>query len=161
MANVFVALGANLGDPLQQAHEAITAIAQLPLTHITQTSPFYRSKPLGPQDQPDYLNAVVQINTGLSPLDLLSALQQIETDLGRVRKDLRWGARTLDLDILLYDDIVMNTEILTIPHYDMKQREFVLYPLFDIAPQLVLPDNTPLSSIIKNVALNGMTHWSS
>lgn len=161
MANVFVALGANLGDPLQQAHEAIMAIAQLPLTHITQTSPFYRSKPLGPQDQPDYLNAVVQINTGLSPLDLLSALQQIETDLGRVRKDLRWGARTLDLDILLYDDIVMNTEILTIPHYDMKQREFVLYPLFDIAPQLVLPDNTPLSSIIKNVALNGMTHWSS
>lgn len=159
MANVFIALGANLGNPLQQAHEAITAIAQLPSTLITKTSPFYRSKPLGPQDQPDYLNAVLQINTDLSPLDLLSALQQIETALGRVRKDQRWGARTLDLDILLYDNIEMNTQSLTIPHYDMKQREFVLYPLFDIAPQLVLPDNTRLSELIKNITLNGMTHW--
>ncbi|PXY94708.1 2-amino-4-hydroxy-6-hydroxymethyldihydropteridine diphosphokinase [Frischella perrara] len=159
MAIVYVALGANLGDPLQQAENAITAIEQIPQTSVIKISPFYRSKPLGPQDQPDYLNAVIKIITELSPLALLKALQTIELNLGRVRKANRWGPRTLDLDILLYDSHVIQSEELTIPHYDMYNREFVLYPLFDIAPDLILPNQVPLKILINKVPINNMTFW--
>lgn len=159
MAIVFIALGANLGDPFKQAHDAIDAVINLPDTQLVRCSPFYRSKPLGPQDQPDYLNAVMQINTSLSPHNLLKSLQHIEQNLGRVRKANRWGPRTLDLDILLYDNMQINSEELTIPHYDMKNREFVLYPLFDIAPTLVFPDKIHLATLIKSIPINGMTHW--
>ncbi|WP_276898628.1 2-amino-4-hydroxy-6-hydroxymethyldihydropteridine diphosphokinase [Frischella perrara] len=159
MAIVYVALGANLGDPLQQAENAIAAIEQIPQTSVIKISPFYRSKPLGPQDQPDYLNAVIKIITELSPLALLKALQTIELNLGRVRKANRWGPRTLDLDILLYDNQVIQSEELTIPHYDMYNREFVLYPLFDIAPDLILPNQVPLKILINKVPINNMTFW--
>lgn len=159
MSIAYIALGANLGDPLKQAHDAIEAIKQLPQTQILQISPFYRSKPLGPQNQPDYLNAVIKLTTLLSPTTLLSVLQRIEKQLGRVRKANRWGPRTLDLDILLYDKLIINSENLIIPHYDMQHREFVLYPLFDIAPELILPDQTPLAELIKLVSKNNMTHW--
>lgn len=159
MSIAYIALGANLGDPLKQAHDAIEAIKQLPQTQILQISPFYRSKPLGPQNQPDYLNAVIKLTTLLSPTTLLSVLQRIEKQLGRVRKANRWGPRTLDLDILLYDKLIINSENLIIPHYDMQHREFVLYPLFDIAPELILPDQTPLAELIKLVSKNNMTYW--
>lgn len=159
MTVAFIALGANLGDPFTQAQHAIEAIGQLALTEVVQISPFYRSKPLGPQDQPDYLNAVVKIDTSLSPLELLRELQSIETNLGRVRKSNRWGPRTLDLDILLYGDLTITSDILTIPHYDMKNREFVLYPLFDIAPELVLPDNSSVNELVKNMPMNNMVYW--
>lgn len=159
MAIVYVALGANLGDPLQQAENAIAAIEQIPQTSVIKISPFYRSKPLGPQDQPDYLNAVIKIISELSPLALLKALQTIELNLGRVRKANRWGPRTLDLDILLYDNQVIQSEELTIPHYDMYNREFVLYPLFDIAPDLILPNQVPLKILINKVPINNMTLW--
>lgn len=159
MAIVYVALGANLGDPLQQAENAIAVIEQIPQTSVIKISPFYRSKPLGPQDQPDYLNAVIKIITELSPLALLKALQTIELNLGRVRKANRWGPRTLDLDILLYDNQVIQSEELTIPHYDMYNREFVLYPLFDIAPDLILPNQVPLKILINKVPINNMTFW--
>lgn len=159
MAIVFVGLGANLGNPLAQAQTAIEAINQIEKTTVEQVSPFYRSKPLGPQNQPDYLNAVLKLNTQLSPLTLLTQLQTIELHLGRVRKEERWGARTLDLDILLFDDQVINNERLTVPHYDMKNREFVLYPLFDIAPDLVFPDKTILLELIKTIPKNGMFRW--
>lgn len=159
MSIAYIALGANLGDPLKQAHDAIEAIKQLPQTQILQISPFYRSKPLGPQNQPDYLNAVIKLTTLLSPTTLLSVLQCIEKQLGRVRKANRWGPRTLDLDILLYDKLIINSENLIIPHYDMQHREFVLYPLFDIAPELILPDQTPLAELIKLVSKNNMTYW--
>lgn len=159
MAIVYVALGANLGEPLQQAENAIAAIEQIPQTSVIKISPFYRSKPLGPQDQPDYLNAVIKIISELSPLALLKALQTIELNLGRVRKANRWGPRTLDLDILLYDNQVIQSEELTIPHYDMYNREFVLYPLFDIAPDLILPNQVPLKVLINKVPINNMTFW--
>ena len=159
MAIVYVALGANLGEPLQQAENAIAAIEQIPQTSVIKISPFYRSKPLGPQDQPDYLNAVIKIITELSPLALLKALQTIELNLGRVRKANRWGPRTLDLDILLYYSHVIQSEELTIPHYDMYNREFVLYPLFDIAPDLILPNQVPLKILINKVPINNMTFW--
>lgn len=159
MSICYIALGSNLQDPLAQAKQAIAALKQLPDTDVVDVSPFYRSKPLGPQDQNDYLNAVIKLSTSLSPIELLDHLQSIEQSQGRVRKENRWGARTLDLDILLYDELIMNTERLTIPHYHMKKREFVLYPLFDIAPDLVLPDNDNLYDLVKKCPENGLKKW--
>jgi 2-amino-4-hydroxy-6-hydroxymethyldihydropteridine diphosphokinase len=111
---------------------------------------------MGPQDQPDYMNAVVAIETSLSPLDLLDQLQSIENTAGRVRKENRWGARVLDLDILLYDQQLINTERLTIPHYGMKLREFVLLPLAEIANELILPDGDSVKILAEQIEKNGL-----
>lgn len=159
MSICYIALGSNLNDPLEQTNQAIAALKQLPETVVSDISPFYRSKPLGPQDQNDYLNAVIKLTTSLTPIALLDHLQAIEKSQGRVRKENRWGARTLDLDILLYDDLVINTERLTIPHYHMKKREFVLYPLFDISPDLILPDNDKLFNLLTKCPMNGLEKW--
>ncbi len=159
MALAFIALGSNLNYPLLQANNAINALKNLQKTDVVAVSPFYRSKPLGPQDQHDYLNAVIKLVTTLSPLMLLKHLQDIEHAQGRERKAERWGARTLDLDMLLYDNLIIRSDPLTIPHYDMKNREFVLYPLFDVAPELILPDDTKLSDLLVNMPINGMTRW--
>lgn len=159
MAHVFIALGSNLEDPTLQAKLAINTLKQLPNSHVVAVSPFYRSKPLGPQDQNDYLNAVIKLTTTLLPLELLDQLQHIEKNQGRVRKANRWGPRTLDLDILLYDNLIIESERLTIPHYHMKKREFVLFPLFDIEPDLILPDNTLLKDLISKCPVNNMIKW--
>ncbi|MDU8924512.1 2-amino-4-hydroxy-6-hydroxymethyldihydropteridine diphosphokinase [Pasteurellaceae bacterium LIM206] len=155
MNKVYIALGSNLAHPVTQLNQAVTALAHLPQSKLIAVSSFYQSKPMGPQDQPDYVNAVVCIETTLPPLDLLNALQHIENRQGRVR--LRhWGERTLDLDILLYADIIMQSERLTIPHYDMQRREFVIIPLFEIAPELVLPDGTTLASLMDQFKKHNM-----
>ena len=108
MITAYIALGSNLNTPVEQLHSALNAISQLPNTHLVTASSFYKSKPLGPQDQPDYVNAVAKIKTELSPLALLDELQRIENEQGRVRLR-RWGERTLDLDILLYgNEIIQN-----------------------------------------------------
>lgn len=159
MIRVYLALGSNLARPLEQVNLALEALAHVPRTHFVATSPFYRSKPLGPQDQPDYLNAVVALDTLLPPEQLLDCTQAIEQNQGRVRKAERWGPRTLDLDMLIYGDQVINTERLTVPHYDMKNREFMLYPLADLAPELVFPDGETLQSLLARVPLNGLTKW--
>lgn len=159
MAHVFIALGSNLQDPTLQVKLAINTLKQLPNIHVVAVSPFYRSKPLGPQDQNDYLNAVIKLTTTLLPLELLDQLQHIEKNQGRVRKANRWGPRTLDLDILLYDNLIIESERLTIPHYHMKKREFVLFPLFDIEPDLILPDNTILKDLISKCPVNNMIKW--
>jgi 2-amino-4-hydroxy-6-hydroxymethyldihydropteridine diphosphokinase len=109
---------------------AISAINKITNTCVLAQSSFYYSAPMGPQDQPDYANAVVKIKTNLPAIKLLDKLQKIEISQGRIRKKERWGARTLDLDILLCDDLVINHPRLTVPHYGMKVRAFVLYPLF-------------------------------
>lgn len=147
MAIAYIALGSNLNEPVAQLEQAIVHIDQLAGTKLLQTSSFYGSKPLGPQDQPDYVNAVVKIETSLKPLDLLDALQQIENQQGRVRLR-RWGERTLDLDILLYDDLAMQSERLTIPHYDMHNREFVIVPLAEIAPDLAIPTQKSVAELL-------------
>jgi len=112
---------------------------------------------MGPQDQPDYINAVAEIDTQLSAIELLDALQEIEQKQGRVRKDNRWGPRTLDLDIILYGNQQINTERLIIPHYGMQEREFVLYPLQEIAAKLTLPNGTLLSQLVTLCDKNGLT----
>ncbi|MCX9000683.1 2-amino-4-hydroxy-6-hydroxymethyldihydropteridine diphosphokinase [Citrobacter portucalensis] len=138
---VYIAIGSNLASPLEQVNAAIQAIGEIPDSRIMAVSSFYRTPPLGPQDQPDYLNAAVALETTLAPEALLDHTQRIELQQGRVRKAERWGPRTLDLDIMLFGDEVINTERLTVPHYDMKNRGFMLWPLFEIAPELTFPDD--------------------
>ncbi len=155
MKRVFIALGSNLASPVTQLESALQALARLPQTSLKKVSPFYQSAPLGPQDQPDYVNAVAELETDLAPLALLDALQNIEKEQGRVRLR-RWGERTLDLDILLIDDEIFTLPRLTVPHYDMLNREFVIIPLFDIAPDLTLPNGEKLAFYAQQFALHKM-----
>lgn len=147
MTRVFVALGANLEDPKTQLDNATAALSALALGNSLKVSPYYCSVPMGDVVQPDYVNAVASFETDLAPLALLDALQQIENTQGRVRKE-RWGPRTLDLDLLLYGDEIIDEPRLKVPHYGMKERSFVLVPLAAIAPDLILPCKTALSSLI-------------
>ncbi|MGF1705730.1 2-amino-4-hydroxy-6-hydroxymethyldihydropteridine diphosphokinase [Enterovibrio baiacu] len=157
MIRVYIAIGSNLGNPVEKASLAITALKQLPNTQFVCCSSLYSSKPMGPSDQPDYVNAVAIVDTLLEPLDLLDQTQRIELEFGRERKDERWGPRTLDLDILLFGDLQINSERLTVPHYGMKVREFVLYPLAEIAPDLHLPDGSAVTDLVAVVDRNGLT----
>jgi 2-amino-4-hydroxy-6-hydroxymethyldihydropteridine diphosphokinase len=157
MIRVYLGLGANLDAPLQQLQHAVNALMQLPHSQLAAVSSFYGSKPMGPQDQPDYVNAVAALDTQLAPEDLLDALQRIELEQGRQRKDERWGPRTLDLDILLYGEAVLATPRLTVPHYGLHQREFVVYPLLELAPDLQVPGLGSLTAIAVNVPRNGLT----
>jgi len=148
MIPAYIALGSNLQDPIHQLRCAVIAIGTLPHSYIEHTSSVYRSTAVGPGTQPDYLNAVVLLNTDLLALQLLDALQQIEQAQGRER-NVRWGARTLDLDILLFGDQQIDNSRLTVPHSAMAQRNFVLYPLAEISSaNLVLPDGTVLDTLV-------------
>ncbi|QPB42331.1 2-amino-4-hydroxy-6-hydroxymethyldihydropteridine diphosphokinase [Rodentibacter haemolyticus] len=149
MNTVYIALGSNLNTPVEQLNNALKAIDNLAQTNLIAVSAFYQSKPLGPQDQPDYVNAVAKIETQLAPLALLDELQRIENEQGRVRLR-RWGERTLDLDILLYGNEIIRNERLTVPHYDMHNREFVIVPLLEIAPDLTFPNGLNLSELADN-----------
>ncbi|HWV11155.1 MAG TPA: 2-amino-4-hydroxy-6-hydroxymethyldihydropteridine diphosphokinase, partial [Pseudomonas sp.] len=132
------------------------ALAALPQTRLAATSSFYASDPLGPADQPRYVNAVAALDTTLEPLTLLDALQTIEQNQGRVRKAERWGPRTLDLDILLFGERLLDEPRLQVPHYHMHARAFVLYPLAELAPDLQLPDGRPLSALLAQCPFEGL-----
>lgn len=151
MTLAYIALGSNLASPLDQVNAAMTALGEIPQSRIVAVSSLYRTPPLGPPDQPDYLNAAVALETDLTPETLLDHTQRIELQQGRVRKAERWGPRTLDLDIMLFGNLTLNTERLTVPHYDMKNRGFMLWPLFEIAPDLHFPDGTSLQGILANL----------
>ncbi|WP_084166474.1 2-amino-4-hydroxy-6-hydroxymethyldihydropteridine diphosphokinase [Stutzerimonas azotifigens] len=156
MPCVYLGLGSNLAEPVQQLEEALAALAALPATTLAAVSSFYASDPLGPPDQPRYVNAVAALDTELPPLALLDALQTIENDQGRVR-ERRWGPRTLDLDILLYGDRLIDDPRLRVPHYHMHARAFVLYPLAEIAPaDLTLPDGRALAELLAACPLAGL-----
>ncbi|NOU51630.1 2-amino-4-hydroxy-6-hydroxymethyldihydropteridine diphosphokinase [Pseudoalteromonas sp. JBTF-M23] len=157
MTKVYIGLGANLNAPVTQLKCALDSLSRLPHTQVHACSQLYGSKPMGPQDQPDYVNAVACLETALEAEALLDSLQTIELEQGRERKDERWGPRTLDLDILLFGNQVIDTKRLTVPHYGLRQREFVVYPLLEIAPDLVLPNGEALADICKNVPLNDLT----
>ena len=156
MIRCYLGLGGNLANPIAAIQSAVIALKQLPNSRFVALSPLYQSQPMGPSDQPDYINAVVAIDTDLAPLTLLDHTQQIEQNHGRTRKADRWGPRTLDLDILLYGDQSINTERLTVPHYGMREREFVLYPLHDLHPTLIFSDGYALAEQLLTVPLNGM-----
>lgn len=136
---VYVGLGSNQGDSIDLLRRALTDLSRLPHSAVTAVSSLYRSKPMGPVVQPDFVNAVVALETSLEPRDLLRALQGMETAHGRVRTELRWGPRTLDLDVLVYGDVVMRSDDLVIPHPGIAERSFVLIPLLEIAPNLAIP----------------------
>jgi len=153
---VYIGLGSNLSTPEAQLQSARHAITKLDDCQEISFSSLYRSPPMGPQDQPDYVNAVMGINTSLAPIKLLRCLQKIELEQGRVRKDERWGARTLDLDILLYGSEVINVTDLVVPHYGMTERAFVLYPLQEIAADITIPNKGLLSECIKHCPLDGL-----
>ncbi len=156
MIRCYIAIGSNLAQPVQQARLAIECLRELPQSELVAVSSLYRSAPMGPQDQPDYINAVAELHTSLAPLELLDATQKIELEQGRQRKDERWGPRTLDLDILLYGDQVIDHPRLTVPHYGMKEREFVLYPLAEIAAELTLPCGSRIQDLLINCPQNGL-----
>lgn len=135
----FIALGANIGaDPAQNLKDALRRLAELPGVRPQRQAPIYRSKPVGPPGQPDYANSVLQAETELSALDLLDALLAVEDSMGRVRT-VRWGPRIIDLDLLLYGSERIDHPRLKVPHPEMLQRRFVLKPLADLAPDLVIP----------------------
>ena len=148
MERVYIGLGSNLATPIEQLRSALATLAALPHTDLIAQSSFYSSDPLGPADQPRYVNAVAALDTELSPLALLDALQTIELEQGRTRKAERWGPRTLDLDILLFGERLLDEPRLTVPHYHMHARAFVLYPLAEIAPDLKLPDGRALAELL-------------
>ena len=130
----YIGLGGNLDQPAARIRQARAALALLPNTREAAFSRLYRSAPMGPADQPDYVNAVMALDTELEPIALLDHLQAIENAQGRVRLGERWGPRTLDLDLLLYGDLHLDDPRLTLPHPRMRERAFVLRPLADIAP---------------------------
>ncbi|WP_419534500.1 2-amino-4-hydroxy-6-hydroxymethyldihydropteridine diphosphokinase [Endozoicomonas sp.] len=151
----YVALGSNLEQPELQLQRAVDHIDSAPHIAVSACSRLYRSDPVGPPGQPDYCNAVVAVNTTLEPIQLLDALQSIENAHGRVRS-VRWGPRTLDLDIILFGDQTIESERLTIPHYQMHVRNFVLCPLLDVAPELELPDGTVLKAMVDELGYQGL-----
>lgn len=146
----YIGLGSNLADPQRQIECARAAIRSIPGVAERAFSSMYRSKPMGPQDQPDYVNAVMAIVTRLAPMELLRALQAVETAQGRVRSGERWGPRTLDVDILLYADRQFESLELTVPHRGIAERAFVLYPLYEIAPELIIPGLGSLAELLES-----------
>ena len=155
MATAYIALGANLGDPAATVQAAFAALATLPQSTLTATSALYRTAPVGICDQPEFINAAARIETELTPEALLDALLAIEQRFGRVRT-LRNGPRTLDLDVLLYDEQVLDTPRLILPHPRLHLRAFVLYPLADIGPDLSIPGRGTLAAWLPAVANQGI-----
>lgn len=144
---VAIGLGSNLADPAAQLRAALAALAQLPATALVASSSFYRSRPMGPQDQPDYVNAAAVLHTQLQPLELLDALQAIEQRHGRDRSGVRWGARPLDLDLLLWDERRIAHPRLTVPHPGLHERAFVLYPLAEIGAAMQVPGRGTVAAL--------------
>jgi len=148
----WIGLGSNLDEPRKQVSTALTELSELPDTSLVAHSSLYRSDPVGPAGQPDYINAVAALDTRLEPEALLDALQAIEQAHRRVRK-IHWGPRTLDLDLLLYGSEVISTPRLSVPHPFMTERNFVLWPLAELAPELVLPDGRTLDELLRQCPL--------
>ncbi len=152
MSRAWIGLGSNLEAPRRQLERAFEALSALPRSRLVARSSLYASPPLGPADQPDYLNAVAGLETELAPLELLDALQAVEAAQGRVR-GRRWGPRTLDLDLLLYDETRMKTSRLVLPHPGIAGRDFVLLPLLEAAGDLEVPGRGRLSALLARCPL--------
>ena len=166
MALAYIGLGSNLSDTVAgqeldsraQLNLAIDSLSAHPHILVSKRSSFYQTPAIGPGEQPNYINAVAQLDSQLAPLDLLDLLQSIENQQGRVRT-VRWGARTLDLDILLYDQLIENSERLTVPHPRMHERGFVLAPLSEIAPDLCLPNGENIQQLLANCSMQGIVKF--
>lgn len=152
----YVGLGSNLEQPVRQVQNALAALAIIPGTRVFAHSRLYRSLPQGPQDQPDFINAVAALDTNLSAPDLLHALQNIELQQGRIRSAEKWGPRTVDLDLLLYGSSTYRDNDLIVPHPHVHQRDFVLVPLLEITPEIEIPGLGKARELLKNCQTNGL-----
>ena|SRR5690554_3406917 len=150
MANVWIGLGSNLENPVKQVSDALIELANLPNTHLLKASSLWQSRPFGPQDQPDFINAVAELATDLEPLMLLTHLQAIET-LHQRKRERHWGPRTLDLDMLLYDKLVLTGKKLTLPHPGIVERAFVLCPLAELNENLSIPNLGSVKQLIQQL----------
>lgn len=157
MSLAYIGLGANLGHPVEQLRNAIRALQQLGT--VVRESSLYRSAPLGGAAQPDYCNAVVMLETSLPPEALMAGLLDIERAAGRVRGGPRWASRVLDLDLLHYEGVVLNTNGLRLPHPEIARRNFVLVPLAEVAPQLDIPGLGPVAPAAAASGREGLTIW--
>jgi len=156
MTRVFVGLGSNQGDSHRLMDQALAALAELPRSSLVSCSPRYWTAPVGDASQPDFLNAVAELDTTLEPLDLFARMQQIEDTLGRVRNpDRRWGPRTMDLDLLLFGQSVIRQPDLVVPHPRLASRVFVLKPLADLAPGLEIPGLARVSELLAELNADG------
>lgn len=151
MTIAFVGIGGNLDDPVAHVSQAIRELSQLEESELVCASKLYGSKPVGVIDQPDFINAVAKLDTKLSALALLSQLQTIENAHGRVRDGLRFGPRTLDLDLLLFGHEIINNSRLIVPHPRMFERAFVLAPLTEIEPELHFPNGASVQQCLQNI----------
>jgi 2-amino-4-hydroxy-6-hydroxymethyldihydropteridine diphosphokinase len=152
----YVALGSNLDRPVDQVERAFAALASLPHSRLVARSGLYRTQPLGPQDQPEFINAAAGLLTTLAPRELLVELKRMERELGRAQPIVRWGPRLIDLDLLVYADVQISEDDLTVPHRGVPERNFVLYPLRDIAPELLVPGHGRVSELAARVGGAGL-----
>lgn len=157
MVKAFLSLGSNMGDRLEYLSKAIDKIAQIQGCNILNKSSIYETEPWGYENQEAFLNLCISIETSLSPYELLESLQTIELELDRVRK-IHWGPRTIDIDILLFDDIICEDDKLTIPHPRMRERVFVLIPLYDIEKNLII-DGIKLEDLINKIDTRGIKEY--
>lgn len=155
MKTAYLGLGANIGDSKGNLREAVRQIAADSSCEVTAVSPLYETKPVGFEDQPDFLNAVIEVKTKLSPSDILSLCNKVEENLGR-KRTIRWGPRVIDIDVLLYEDMESSDESLTIPHPRMLERAYVLAPLADIAPNMELVGGITASEAAQRIGQMGI-----
>lgn len=153
MPRSYIGIGSNLNDPVAQVRQAFLALSNIRDTKLLAQSALYSNPPMGPKDQPNYVNAVAELDTALSPQALLVQLLEVELRAGRDRtKAIHWGPRVLDLDLLVYSDRIVSEANLKVPHPGIAHRSFVLLPLFDIAPQLDIPGVGALAELLARVS---------
>ena len=153
MAMAYIGLGSNLNDPVRQLTDALTELRALPRTRLVAQSSLYRSKALERYDQPDYINATAMVETTLNARELMQQLLLIEQRHGRIRGPERWQSRTLDLDLLLYDQEQIRTGDLEVPHPEIKKRNFVLKPLAEITPDLIIPGLGNVTDLLAKIGM--------
>lgn len=156
LVRAYIGIGSNMSDPCSQVRQAIAELDEIPDCCCVKRSSLYRSRPLGPEDQPDFVNAVAAVDTTLSALQLLQILHDIERCHGRVRSGQRWGPRTLDLDLLVYGNARIVSEVLTVPHPGVVRRDFVLRPLHEIEPDLQVPGHGPIVGYLSRCVDHGL-----
>ncbi|HEY7377876.1 MAG TPA: 2-amino-4-hydroxy-6-hydroxymethyldihydropteridine diphosphokinase [Steroidobacteraceae bacterium] len=152
----YVGLGSNLDGPAAQVESALACLADIARTRCILHSGFYASTPMGPADQPEFVNAAAGLLTQLPARELLAELKRIERAMGRVPPPVRWGPRRIDLDLLVYDSLKVVEPELTVPHPGIHERNFVLYPLADIAPALLIPGHGPVGELARKLGSEGL-----
>ena len=156
MTIAYIGLGSNLDEPDRQLSSAISSLQGLSASRLVTRSSYYRSEPLGPAGQPDYINAAVKLETTLTAHELLGEMQEIELLHGRQRSGVRWGPRTLDLDLLLYGDEQIDTVTLRVPHPEIANRNFVLQPLYEISAELYIPGVGSVRELLSRLGDQGL-----